>query len=373
MCYGGRDIAKNKVSKVLVDTLYLFGKSHHFKGRVGSQNRIKISNPKPSNFNSIISWDVFKQLFCPLKSLTCQILFPDMKTNKLFVCQYCDKTLSCKRSVELHINRKHGADTPVMYQEILADPRDVDTLLGKKKAKNVKCINPVKEVKALESKCPEPVLKVTEVTTGPEVTEFSSSQEIPELTVNQEVTGVGIGQEVAGLGTGQDGAEFVSGQDVAESKSGQKVTGPRSSQVVTSDNIKTKNYKKKSDKKEKCSSYDFRKLSNQFSLPAPAQVQIRSSDKNHYVQDGENSSMDITVGQFGDQSLGGDYSQGDSPPKQQDHPPDSPGKSISRLRFKVPYRKKTIRGKCQDWTNCENCSRVDDCKECKYCLNPHLK
>ena len=296
-----------------------------------------------------------------------------MKTNKLFVCQYCDKTLSCKRSVELHINRKHGADTPVMYQEILADPRDVDTLLGKKKAKNVKCINPVKEVKALESKCPEPVLKVTEVTTGPEVTEFSSSQEIPELTVNQEVTGVGIGQEVAGLGTGQDGAEFVSGQDVAESNSGQKVTGPRSSQVVTSDNIKTKNYKKKSDKKEKCSSYDFRKLSNQFSLPAPAQVQIRSSDKNHYVQDGENSSMDITVGQFGDQSLGGDYSQGDSPPKQQDHPPDSPGKSISRLRFKVPYRKKTIRGKCQDWTNCENCSRVDDCKECKYCLNPHLK
>ena len=289
-----------------------------------------------------------------------------MRTNKLFVCQYCDKTLSCKRSVELHINSKHGADTPVMYREMLADPKDVDSLLGKKKVKNVKCINPVEEVKVVELNCPEPVLKVIEVPNCPGVTELASSQEIPELSVNQEVTGVDIGQEVAGLGTSQHEGEFVSGQDVAD---------PRSGQVVTSDNIKTKkNLKKKSDKKEKCSSYDFRRLSNQFSLPAPAKVQI-SPDKNHHIQDGENSCKGFSVGQFGDQSLGGDgdYPQRDSPPKQQDHPLDSPDKSISRLRFKVPYRKKTTRGKCQDWTNCENCSRVDDCKECKYCLNPHLK
>ena len=74
----------------------------------------------------------------------------DMRTNKLFVCQYCDKTLSCKRSVQCHINIQHGADTPVMYREIFADLRDVDTLLGKNKIRNVNCINTVKDVKVVK-------------------------------------------------------------------------------------------------------------------------------------------------------------------------------------------------------------------------------
>ena len=283
-----------------------------------------------------------------------------MRTNKLFVCQYCVKTLSCKRSVQCHTKVEHGADTPVMYREIFADPRDVDSLLGKNRAKNMKCINSVKDTKVVKVIYPDPVHKVTELVTGLGATELSSDQEVAKID-NQEVRELDINQEVAELATSQEVTEFGSGQEVTEFRSGL---------VVTADKSKSRNkLKNKSDKKEKISSYDFRKLSNVFSLPVPAQVQV-SSHQNQYVKHGEKSSMDIRVEQFGDQSLGGDYPQKDSPQIQLDQAIHIHNKS---LRFKVPYSKKTLRGKCRDWINCENCSRVADCKECKFCLNSHLK
>ena len=118
----------------------------------------------------------------------------DLRTNKLFVCQYCDKTLSCKRSVQCHTKVEHGADTPVMYREIFADPRDVDSLLGKNKTKNVKCINPVKDSKVVKVICPDPVHKVTELATGLGATELSSGQAVAKVNDNQEVRGVFINQ-----------------------------------------------------------------------------------------------------------------------------------------------------------------------------------
>jgi hypothetical protein len=54
-----------------------------------------------------------------------------MKTNILFVCQYCDKKLGSKRTVRMHISNRHNADpdNPVMYEEIFVSPRDVKKLL----------------------------------------------------------------------------------------------------------------------------------------------------------------------------------------------------------------------------------------------------
>ena len=62
-----------------------------------------------------------------------------MKTNKLFVCDYCGKTLSCEKSVRCHISLKHKADpeNPLMFHNILVSPTKVDSLLGKIKSKKV--------------------------------------------------------------------------------------------------------------------------------------------------------------------------------------------------------------------------------------------
>ena len=56
-----------------------------------------------------------------------------MKTNILFVCQICEKHLSSKRTVRLHISNLHKADpdNPLMYHSILASPKEVSKLLKK--------------------------------------------------------------------------------------------------------------------------------------------------------------------------------------------------------------------------------------------------
>ena len=61
-----------------------------------------------------------------------------MRTNKLFVCKYCDKILSCMKSVRCHITMKHRVDpeNPIMYHDILVSPTEVDVLLGKKTNKS---------------------------------------------------------------------------------------------------------------------------------------------------------------------------------------------------------------------------------------------
>ena len=54
-----------------------------------------------------------------------------MKTNILFVCQFCQKKLSSKRTVRMHIKNLHKEDpeNPVKYDQILVSPKEVNKLL----------------------------------------------------------------------------------------------------------------------------------------------------------------------------------------------------------------------------------------------------
>ena len=65
-----------------------------------------------------------------------------MKTNILFVCLYCDKTLGSKRTVRMHITNLHKAnpDSPLMFQQILVSPTNVKKILSGTKP-GIKVIN----------------------------------------------------------------------------------------------------------------------------------------------------------------------------------------------------------------------------------------
>ena len=55
-----------------------------------------------------------------------------MKTNQLYVCQFCDKRLGSKRTVRGHISNIHKVDpdtAPLMYHVILVSPKVVNNLL----------------------------------------------------------------------------------------------------------------------------------------------------------------------------------------------------------------------------------------------------
>ena len=54
-----------------------------------------------------------------------------MKTNVLWKCHYCDKTLCAKRNVLLHISVIHKQDgnNPVMYSKVMVSPKDVKSFL----------------------------------------------------------------------------------------------------------------------------------------------------------------------------------------------------------------------------------------------------
>ena len=56
-----------------------------------------------------------------------------MKTNRIFVCQYCDKNLSSKRTVKMHITNQHKADpdNPPMYHVRLVSPGEVNKMLNR--------------------------------------------------------------------------------------------------------------------------------------------------------------------------------------------------------------------------------------------------
>ena len=69
-----------------------------------------------------------------------------MKTNTLYVCQFCDKKLGSKRTVRVHISNIHKVDpdNPIMYHMILVSPRIVTNLLknlGNKTQRTLKVIN----------------------------------------------------------------------------------------------------------------------------------------------------------------------------------------------------------------------------------------
>ena len=56
-----------------------------------------------------------------------------MKTNILFVCQFCQKKLSSNRTVRMHIKNIHREDpeNPVKYDQILVSSKEVNALLDK--------------------------------------------------------------------------------------------------------------------------------------------------------------------------------------------------------------------------------------------------
>ena len=310
-----------------------------------------------------------------------------MRTNKLFVCKYCDKILSCMKSVKCHITMKHKVDpeNPIMYHDILVSPTEVDVLLGKKTNKSssitadkdsrgVKVSNSVLHPKLYEVTAPlasnDPDQGLAFVITGHEVAapsmveqqaapridqgskEFKMRQEMTkpiEVTENMDTQG-GTDPSVE-----QDLIEPMVRQDnVTEATVRQEITVPRDGQKnevsmvrldVTADKIskmsgtKEKKHKNKGEKREKFSSYDYRKLANQFCLPNKQSSPPRQTDQLY-------------------------DSEGEEPPSE---------KFPGRRQFKVPFKKKPPRGKCSNWTTCVNCSRELDCLECKYCLHPNLK
>ena len=54
-----------------------------------------------------------------------------MKTNLLWQCLYCEKTLSTKRNVLMHISTIHKVDgnNPVKFRRMLVSPKNVTNIL----------------------------------------------------------------------------------------------------------------------------------------------------------------------------------------------------------------------------------------------------
>ena len=303
-----------------------------------------------------------------------QIRSTNMKTNTLFVCDYCGKTLSCEKSVRCHISLKHKADpeNPLMFHDILVSPTKVDSLLGKIKGKKV----PRKIAAETENRAGQAVtehtaglaviehtagLTVTEHTAGLAVSEHTAGIAVTEhtagLAVTEHTAGLAVTEHTAGLAVTEHtaGQQVVTGirdiqdQEVTELKDRQGVTEPKSRQevTVTGQHVGTKETHKNKVGKKKFSSYNYRKLANQFSLPAPREDPLPPPQPSNLLD------IDIQVEESPS------ITQSEKLPK--------------RRQFQVPFKRKPPRGKCSNWLSCVNCSRDTDCEECKFCLNPNLK
>ena len=71
-----------------------------------------------------------------------------MKTNTFWQCHYCDRKLSAKRKVLLHISTQHGAnwDIPGMYSKTWVSPKDIKYLIQSSE-NNLEKLGPLKEKK----------------------------------------------------------------------------------------------------------------------------------------------------------------------------------------------------------------------------------
>ena len=269
-----------------------------------------------------------------------------MKTNKLFVCDYCGKTLSCEKSVKCHISLKHKVDpeNPIMFHDILVSPTQVDSLLGKIKSKK----GPRKIAAEKESRILDGAGSTVMEMTGQEITNSKingdpgiigapSTADQSEIRERQAVTEPQAGQALTESRDRQGVTEPNSWQEVTESRDRLAVTG----QIVVKTTHKTKI------EKRKFSNYNYRKLANQFSLSAPRE------DPSPPPQ--PSNQLDIGIQLEESSSI----SHGEKLPE--------------RRHFQVPYKRKPPRGKCSNWLSCINCSRDTDCGECKFCLQPSLK
>ena len=282
-----------------------------------------------------------------------------MKTNKLFVCDYCGKNLSCEKSVKCHISLKHKADpeNPIMFHDILVSPTEVDSLLGKIKSKKVpRKIAAEKEPRTLDGagsfvmemtgqeKTNSRINGDTGIIGAPSTGDHSS-----ELRERQAVTEPQAGQAVTESRDRQAVTETRDRQEVTEPNSWKEVTESRDRIAVTEQIVGAKKTHKSKVEKRKFSSYNYRKLANQFSLPAPAPREDPSPPPQ--------PSNQLDTGIQLEESPSISHSE----------------KLPERRHFQVPYKRKPPRGKCSNWLSCTNCSRDTDCGECKFCLQPYLK
>ena len=181
-----------------------------------------------------------------------------MKTNRIFVCQYCDKNLSSKRTVKMHITNQHKADpdNPPMYHVRLVSPGEVNKMLnrvntGTENVKNTAVENvPVTAAENVKDNGTENVTETaTEKVIGPE-TETDEIVEHGADQVTDNLINHGIVTNTTRIDLGK---------------------------VKPKKTKKPKLKVKLKKEKDNNSCYDFKRLSNHFSKPDLGQDLIRRS------------------------------------------------------------------------------------------------
>lgn len=252
-----------------------------------------------------------------------------MKTNMLFVCEYCDKKLGSKRTVKMHINNLHQQDpeNPLMYHSILVSPKDVNNLLGRL---------------SRDQAADTPII--------PKVPEGNvDSGNLERVTGNhpENVCGSDVNHKnVITVDTEENVLSVEPSENVSTTPSVQVKNStliPLEKVSVDPCKKKPKRVKKVKVKKEQTPCYDYRRLANIFNTPEL--VDITSSEES----EPSSSHLAPTTGQDEDTSSSG----------------------RGRTKFKVPYKRP--RGKCADWEHCINCSLDSDCGDCRHCLDKSLR
>ena len=113
-----------------------------------------------------------------------------MKTNTLYVCQFCDKKLGSKRTVRLHISNIHKVvdpDNPIMYHMILVSPRIVTNLLKSVVNKTQRTLKVINQDTVLEELGSNQVIQ-------------SGSEQEVESGLDEEVVESGLDDEVVESG-----------------------------------------------------------------------------------------------------------------------------------------------------------------------------
>ena len=280
-----------------------------------------------------------------------------MKTNVLWKCLYCDRNLSAKRNVLMHISTVHKADgeNPIMFSRVLVSPKYVSSLLKGSSItieKNKDVENILSDKLVREDGCSD------EQTGGkPEAPEVETG--LSEMTVT----------ETSSSDKQLGGEPVAPGNPVAPDKHKVKKS-------------KAKKKKTKSDKpKQPC--YDFSRLANVFSNPdlvedlhlhgSSSSKQTKTRNINTYPEV-EISSVNIQP----PASVTIDPSQFPSPvvnilPNYYVSNVDAPDmpQVNTRHMFTVPY--KIPRGKCSNWMVCAQCSILEDCGVCTNCLDKTLQ
>ena len=327
-----------------------------------------------------------------------------MKTNVLWKCHYCDKTLCAKRNVLLHISVIHKQDgnNPVMYSKVMVSPKDVKSFL-KTSAISPESLPSDSTQTHLTSGTPESLpgdSTQTHLTTGtPESLPGDSTQTHLTTSIPESLPGASTHNQLP-----TDTPESLPG----DSTQGHLTTGTAHENNHPPPKVKKLNGKKKISKdskkpKSKQTCYDFKRLANIFNTDLVEELNLyKKTPKKQIIppvggtlslsSDGNCPTASVTQPLHDDRVLhlpdgtiqhpaldSNQYFPGDA-----QHPAEYVDVSTAdplntsadpvntRKVFYVPYKRKP-RGKCTDWLNCPSCSITTDCGECSNCLDKSLQ